>query len=920
MEGIWRKRGEMNKPQWLFHDLAHPTLKMNKKKLQTIDLFANLVLRLERNTACFLSRGTGNVPLSLFKFIYIFVALLGPRSVLNQGVVKMAHKQPNPLLRRARLKNYWDQSHVAELLGVTPLTVGRWERGETLPSSYCQSKLVQLFGLSLSQLGFFSIMKDDLQETETKQQSIIDPTISLPSQQLIGRDDLIAIIQQQLSENPTSIALHGIPGVGKTILVQSLISNGSQDGFLWAALGKRPNISEILSRWGTMFGIAGDGIGTKSNETWVTILREAIGTRRLLVILDDVWDYKDTIALKVGGPYCSYIATTRFPQIAASFAMPMQAAIRVPELSEENGIILLERLAPEITTYSGEKVRTLVRSVGALPLALMLAGRYLHVQGYSGQQRRLRKAMELLLDAKQRIHLSEPVTLTDPHPSLSPEMSLSLQSVIGVSDHTLNERAQSALRALSVFPAKPNTFSEEAALAVSAVPVEVLDELIDVGLLEIDGRGRYTLHQTITDYARASLVDQNPSQHFVAYFAKYVQQQTEFEEIESANVLAMLDIAHHMGRKEDLIQGTCAFVPFLLLRGLYNLAEYYLLHAYEAAQSTIENEDVPLLLLLGQTAQKQGNYPQAVEYFQQGIMLARRQDNSEWISALLADLGWVTWKQGYYIQAEEYLREGLDLARQIRNEERICKVLRVLGAVLSSLGRYSEGHEHLNEGLALARQIGNREQICVLLIDLGVSFQEMGDLFLSEKLLCEGLALARQLGHREWMSLALLNLTDIALVSQQYNDAEDYAHEGLLLAQQIDNSEWKCSHLTNLGIAAREQRNFAQAQAYILEAIPLAQQIRRPYLIFMTMYEYASLAIEQEDEHLAETLLMKSRTIIPEGDRGSMGFWMFGMARLVALQGNIPEARRLGEESKNALPAHWAKRAEQWLNKLPSKE
>jgi hypothetical protein len=34
-----------------------------------------------------------------------------------------------------------------------------------------------------------------------------------------------------------------------------------------------------------------------------------------------------------------------------------------------------------------------VRSVGALPLALTLVGRYLHVQGYRGQPRRLHATM-----------------------------------------------------------------------------------------------------------------------------------------------------------------------------------------------------------------------------------------------------------------------------------------------------------------------------------------------------------------------------------------------------------------------------------------------------------------------------------------------------------------------------------------------
>jgi len=59
------------------------------------------------------------------------------------------------------------------------------------------------------------------------------------------------------------------------------------------------------------------------------------------------------------------------------------------------------------------------------------------------------------------------------------------------------------LHALSVFPPKPNSFSEEAALAASQQPVEALDELWDAGLLENWGSERYALHQAVADALRA---------------------------------------------------------------------------------------------------------------------------------------------------------------------------------------------------------------------------------------------------------------------------------------------------------------------------------------------------------------------------------------------------------------------------------
>jgi hypothetical protein len=77
--------------------------------------------------------------------------------------------------------------------------------------------------------------------------------------------------------------------------------------------------------------------------------------------------------------------------------------------------------------------------------------------------------------------------------------------MIALSDQQLSPEAQSALRALSIFPPKPESFSMETALAVSRQPREMLDELWETGLLESWGSGRYTLHQAVADYVSAGI-------------------------------------------------------------------------------------------------------------------------------------------------------------------------------------------------------------------------------------------------------------------------------------------------------------------------------------------------------------------------------------------------------------------------------
>jgi hypothetical protein len=141
---------------------------------------------------------------------------------------------------------------------------------------------------------------------------------------------------------------------------------------------------------------------------------------------------------------------------------------------------------------------------------------------------------------------------------------------------------------LSAFPAKPNSFSEEAALAVSGASVELLDDLIDAGLLESSAPGRYTLQQTIADYASTGGDNSAAFERMVKYFINLVEvHETDYETLdrEVSNVLAALQMAFKRGMSESLIRGTLHFTIFLKAQGLYELAEIHLKHAEQAARS-----------------------------------------------------------------------------------------------------------------------------------------------------------------------------------------------------------------------------------------------------------------------------------------------------------------------------------------------
>src|SRR5947209_19743353 len=264
----------------------------------------------------------------------------------------------------------------------------------------------------------------------------------------------------------------------------------------------------------------------------------------MLLIIDDAGSLKYVRTFRVAGANCAHLITTRYPSIASQAGT--DGALSISELNEDESMQLLRLLAPRVVEREEQKTRDLVHAVGGLPLALNLIGNYLRMHLYTGQERRIDAALTRLSDAEERLHIGEPHGLVDRHTSLPLDTPISLKSIIAVSDHHLSQQASTALYALSVFPAKPNSFSEQAALAVANLDVATLDELMDAGLLESGDVNHYTLHQTVADYARSCLEEDAPFERLITYVIELVEAHKKDYEIlekEETSILAALEEA-----------------------------------------------------------------------------------------------------------------------------------------------------------------------------------------------------------------------------------------------------------------------------------------------------------------------------------------------------------------------------------------
>jgi tetratricopeptide (TPR) repeat protein/transcriptional regulator with XRE-family HTH domain len=629
-------------------------------------------------------------------------------------------------LATLRTKRHFSRSQLAELVGVTTLTLGRWERGEAVPRKYCRDKLCEVLECNEEDLGF-SPQTLAIVAPSSDIAPLYDATIPLTPIELVGRETELARIKAQLLAHTDGSlvlsALNGIPGVGKTSLAIAIahdpeIRASFSGGILWAALGPTPNIPGLLSRWAALLGLSEALFSKLDEDQKCQALRAALGTRSMLLVLDDVWKLDDVLALRVAGPNCASLLTTRFPGIASQVAV--KNTLLIEELNAEHSFHLLRTLAPEAVEHAPEKVRALVQAVGGLPLALTLLGSYLRKHSYNVPPRRAILALEDLNDAQVRLQISELHVQAEAHPSIASSTPISLQSIIAVSDRFLTPLARETLYALSILPPKPETFSEGAALTIAASTTHELDELVDAGLLETNGN-RYRLHRTIADYARLQIDDQTEqhlTRRLIAYMQQYVESHSkEYELLEQEMTLLL----HALDRavtseafQSQVVPLVCASAPFLLMRGYYRETERFLDRAYEEALASQASTDIAMVLLyLGELDEKRGNLSRAKERY--NLAKQELEYHAPLQGMLLHHIGRLTWKLGDYQEAEALLQEGLAFARQIGHREWTCAALLTLTTVLCEKGQHKEAKAYLQEAFTLAKELAIPGCICLAL-------------------------------------------------------------------------------------------------------------------------------------------------------------------------------------------------------------
>jgi hypothetical protein len=183
-------------------------------------------------------------------------------------------------------------------------------------------------------------------------------------------------------------ALRGAGGYGKTQLArwlahQEAVEDAFYDGILWVELGENREVHDKIE--GLIKALIGEAPGLPDATMAAARLKETIGDRRMLLVIDDVWNKSDLDPFLGGAPNLVRLVTTRFDHV-----LPHDAArVPVDAMQPAEAVKLLTVGAaglfpPAAVEAARPALLALAKRLGEWPLLLTLANAQLRAEMEGG--------------------------------------------------------------------------------------------------------------------------------------------------------------------------------------------------------------------------------------------------------------------------------------------------------------------------------------------------------------------------------------------------------------------------------------------------------------------------------------------------------------------------------------------------------
>ena len=776
-------------------------------------------------------------------------------------------------LRQLREAAGLTQQELAARAGLSPVTVGKLERGQhRRPDPHTVRALADAFRLSGEERAA------PAQELPTRggRSPAAVHSLPLPPTPLIGRALELEAVTGQLRSGVRLVTLVGPGGTGKTCLalhVATVLAADPDPAFadgvavVWLAGVGSP--TDVLPAIADALGITLQGARPVEDQ-----LIDALNDRSMLLMLDNVEHVlgPDDGALTplitrllAGALGLRLLVTSRErlrlrdEWVLSLGGLGVPPADHGPRVEQADAVRLFvdraQRVLPAfaLNRHNRAAVARLCRRLEGLPLAIELAATWV----------RALTPAELAADVDRALEL---LTLT------TRDMPARHQSMRAALDHSwqlLDDNERCTLARLSVFR---GGCEREAVQSITGATLLTIMALIDKSLLHaetVDGTMRYRLHELVRQYATERLLD-DPADHH-ATEARHTQY-----------------YAALVGRCIDL--RTAASTPegrATLDRNIDNLRA-----AWGQAIATHNAAALGLLLrAFWILYDDHGWLHDAVTLFGRAAAALQGTHGAEAVRGHLLGLqSYFLTRVACYRDARIVVEEALAILRASGATDGLAAVLVYYGVSLCHLGHLNAAREYFGQAAELAHTDNDHFLLLWSHFWLAVIAAFWGDYETAERYVKGFLTAFRGHGYSRGEGIGLVGLAEIARCRGQYDQAATHLHDAMRVGSAAHDSLTIGACLCQLGALALQRDELNEARYLLEESAALSRELGDPWHLARALAFLVRVEVKLNNHQAARLACAELTRIAVDGEAMMLGDAIFGFALLLQQLGHHAEA------------------------------
>lgn len=525
-----------------------------------------------------------------------------------------------------------------------------------------------------------------------------------PPASFVGQSELLFELVVYLQETAANVTdtvpllfLSGMGGVGKTAVAEMLANDPDidemyPDGTLWAELGPEPDLMLWLATWGDQLGT--DLSGYSTLDARARALSTLVHGKKLLVVLDNVWQAPHIRPLLVMGAESHVVVTTRDTQLVTVLSGRNTTHFRIEPLDEDTGLELLGTIAPQAVEQDEATARELVRYLGGLPLSITLAGQTVASEFQAGFGVSTALA-ELMSSGRGEVDSAD---------------GQSLWAMLAVSyDHLPDAEAQRAFRSLAVFGARPRMFEVKAAAYVwqmeERAAQKLVVTLVNQQMIEAQGEGLFSLHNAFADFARQLLIEKREltdlqvmhAEYFMLLAQEYGESDWKRIEKNIDQIRYAFQIICNEGDHRPVLQMLSAMNGYFARRGLWQEQQQWTEIGLTMVKRVGDKRLEGILHSnLGAIYHRQNALDRALSAYKESSSILHKSDDREGLAVVLNNMGAIYARLELIDEAFEAYEQGQEILEQSMNRDGQAS----LATTLNNIGTLHQRREEWQAALA----------------------------------------------------------------------------------------------------------------------------------------------------------------------------------------------------------------------------